>query len=195
MASQIDELVKALSIATPMNDAGSAVHYPNWIGNRHYGDIFNAVDGANERGIKNPKFRMEGMPIINNEINPDWVPSTGSTGWNRVAGPFTPQGNTGGGVNLPGRLSDGKPAVQRSEGTDYARAARELQRAHNQPYSLIGAMIHPDQASFVDAIRRREFAKQAATGYDYRNQPGGAVPPPPLWPKDPFGIESLKNKK
>lgn len=83
-------------------------------------------------------------------------------------GPFTPQGYTGGPFNMPGRLADGRPAALRSEATEYERARRATPRA----YSILGAMLQPDQAALVDAIRRRQFEVMDSTGYSYNNQPG-----------------------
>lgn len=85
------------------------------------------------------------------------------------SGPFSPQGYTGGGFNMPGMLSDGSPAAMRSEGTDYERARREMM--HNPPFSILGSMINPQQASLVDAIRRQILQKQTQTGYDWNNPP------------------------
>jgi hypothetical protein len=76
---------------------------------------------------------------------------------------FAPQGNTGGPVNMPGRLASGRPAAARSEGTEYERAIREL--ASNPPSSLIGSLVNPQQASLVDIIRAELLRRQAETGY------------------------------
>lgn len=83
---------------------------------------------------------------------------------------FSRQGYTGGGVSMPGRLSSGAPAVVRSEATEYERAAREL--AQNQPYSIFGSLINPQQASLVDAIRAGIMRRQQETGYSPTQPPG-----------------------
>lgn len=88
---------------------------------------------------------------------------------------FSPQGDTGGGLNMPGFLADGRPANQRSESTEYARAAAQLRRPDWQPPSIIGAMINPQGASLVDAFRRNYLNQQQLTGYDYSNQPSSTT--------------------
>lgn len=78
-------------------------------------------------------------------------------------GRFSPQGFTGGPVNLPGRLSSGAPAALRSEGTEYERATRELMR--HAPDSLLGALLQPQQSSVRDAIRAQLMRRRAETGF------------------------------
>jgi len=75
---------------------------------------------------------------------------------------FSPQGNTGGGVNMPGLLSTGKPAVMRSESTEHERA----RRADPGPAPILQHLISPENASFRDVISSRERKRKAATG-DY----------------------------
>lgn len=64
-------------------------------------------------------------------------------------------------------------APLRSESTENERARRQLQSPLWRPYSLIGSMINPDQASLVDAVRRGAQQKMRATG-PYPGDPGYA---------------------
>ncbi len=54
------------------------------------------------------------------------------------------------------------PDQPRSESTEYEQARREL--PSNQPYSVIGAMINPQQASIMDAIRQNIIQRMLESG-------------------------------
>lgn len=76
---------------------------------------------------------------------------------------FSPQGDTGGGVNIPGRLSSGKPAVMRSESTEYEKA----RRMDPGPASVLQHLVSPQGAANRDLWHTiDQKAKDATGGYD-----------------------------
>lgn len=79
----------------------------------------------------------------------------------RKSAGFSPQGYTGGPLNMDGYLADGRKASMRSEATDNELARRAMPR----PYSMIGSMLNPQSAAVTDAIRENLIARMKATGY------------------------------
>lgn len=78
---------------------------------------------------------------------------------------FSPQGPTGGGVNIPGRLNNGKPAVLRSESTERARANADAgAMGVTRPASVLQGLINPQGAAVHDAIYADQRRKIDETG-------------------------------
>lgn len=78
---------------------------------------------------------------------------------------FDPQGGNGGGVNIPGLTSDGKPARLRSESTERAQInAQNGRLGTSQPASVLGHLLSPESSAVQDAIYSKNRKALDATG-------------------------------
>lgn len=100
MAKEIDAMVRALmGVRGLPPPVGTPEHPPEWIGNKWYGNMFDAVDRANQfkrdqdkifpqLPLGEPQFKFNAPinPMGDMEVNPDYLPDyhgVSPSGWNR----------------------------------------------------------------------------------------------------------------